>query len=137
MPSPSRYWCIGRAKRVLISEIKQIGIDVGVAPTRRTLPAGDAARAGEANVLIGKAEGGRDRTTTMPLGDCAMAAASRQEGGFEYFVGEHLATLHQTMLVGTVIADGAMPRAQVVPHQHVAHAPPVRVTVFRLQDVGK
>src|SRR5690606_17997182 len=48
----------------------------------------------------------------------------------------HLATLDQAMFVRLVVWPGIVQRADMVPHQHIALGPLVRVLIFLLQLMG-
>src|SRR5262249_34839984 len=56
-----------------------------------------------------------------------------QEGGIEDAVGHHLAALHEAVLVGSVVGDRVVKRADVIPHEHVILRPGVYVLILRLK----
>src|SRR5206468_10171270 len=58
-----------------------------------------------------------------------------QERGVEDPVGHHLAALHQPVLVGAVVGNRVVQRAEVIPDQHVVLGPVVGELILRLELV--
>src|SRR5581483_6890678 len=94
---------------------------------RRNQPRGASGR-GSAIAGAGAALASRPRRTSN-------VAALRGEARIEHSVRHRLAASHEAMLVCLAIGDGFVHRADVVPHQHIAFCPSMRIAIPRLKLV--
>src|SRR5205085_2535026 len=75
------------------------------------------------------------RPKCSPIARCTAEASVSKLFLPEIAICHYLAALHQTMLLGTVVRDRVVDRADVLPNEHVALFPMRGVDVLRLQLV--